>query len=99
MIQPSVPNISIAQVAAPPAQPLPQGDSVNFKQLFAGQKGKITSLTGNPQDIATLAELGLCRGTEINVIRQGLTAIVRFNSQQLCLRLGHDVHLLVHPIQ
>lgn len=71
--------------------------SVNFKQLTAGQKGTIVSLSGNAQDVATLAELGMCRGTEINVIRQGKTAIVRFNSQELCLRLGPDVRLMIQP--
>lgn len=70
---------------------------VNVADLQRGQSGIVASLQGNPQDVASLAELGLRRGTVVHVIRRGSTSIIKFNSQRLCLRLGSDVSLLVFP--
>ncbi len=68
---------------------------VPLRDLKAGQLATITSLHGSAQDVARLAEMGLRSGTDVVVIRNGITCIVQLEGCRLCIRLSADLQILV----
>jgi Fe2+ transport system protein FeoA len=68
---------------------------VPLRSLPAGQLATITSLHGSAHDVARLAEMGLRPGTDVVVIRNGITCIVQLDGSRLCIRLSSDLQILV----
>jgi len=68
---------------------------VPLRDLPAGQLATITSLHGNAHEVARLAEMGLRTGTDVVVIRNGITCIVQLDGCRLCIRLSADLQILV----
>lgn len=71
--------------------------SVSLASLPAGQLATIVSLQGSPHEIARVAEMGLHRGVEVVVIRNGITAILQLNHSRICVRLSKDLTVLATP--
>lgn len=71
--------------------------AVPLKELLAGQAARIRHVTGNPDHVHRLEELGLRGGTRIEMVRQGNPCILRVACGKLCLRTDERLHVLVEP--
>lgn len=70
---------------------------IPLSKLKTGQKAVVAGLDGNVNEIARLSEMGFRRGVEFEALRSGTTAIVKINSQTLCLRVSKDMVIRVLP--
>jgi ferrous iron transport protein A len=80
-----------------PVKPKSPVVSVPLKHLPAGQSACIRSVTGHPDHVHRLEELGLRSGTKIEMFRQGNPCIVRLACSKVCLRTDDLLHVLVEP--
>jgi Fe2+ transport system protein FeoA len=80
-----------------PVKPKSPIVSVPLKHLSAGQSGCIYSVTGHPDHVHRLEELGLRCGTKIEMFRPGNPCILRLACGKVCLRTDDRLHVLVKP--
>ena len=59
--------------------------------LRSGRRAAIDTIDGLPDDVQRMEELGLRKGSEIEVLQQGCPCIVRCHGARYCLR-GNDCH-------
>lgn len=72
---------------------------VRLQDMRSGQIAKVVSISGNPQEIARVAAMGLCTDAVISMTRGGITCIVQFeNGSRLCLRTSAQLEIYVLPI-
>lgn len=68
-------------------------------QTPPGQSATIVRLSGCPTHVRRLEEIGLRRGTTVQVVRNGRPCIVRVNGNRLCIRCSELMHVWVQPQQ
>ncbi len=66
---------------------MPQLIPLNLVQ--PGSKAAIDQISGQPAEVQRLEELGLRRGSKIEILKQGCPCIVRCRGAKYCLR-GND---------
>jgi ferrous iron transport protein A len=71
---------------------------IPLSQLLAGETAQIESIAGNADLVCRLAELGLCNGTPLEMIRPGATCILRVNGTKLCVRGDELLRVMVTPL-
>lgn len=62
---------------------------IPLKFLQPGSKAAIDLISGQPNEVQRMEELGLRAGSEIEVLQQGCPCIVRCRGAKYCLR-GND---------
>lgn len=70
---------------------------IPIRKLAPGQTARIAHIVGPPEDVHRLEELGLRRGTSIQMFRQGNPCILRLEGAKVCLRAGKNIEVLVMP--
>lgn len=65
--------------------------------LPPGQHGQVDQVTGRPEDVHRLEELGLRGGAAIEMVQCGSPCIIRLAGQKLCLRADELLSVLVRP--
>jgi len=70
---------------------------VPLSQLATGQKAEVGQLTGKPDNVRRLAEMGLACGTALEMIRSGSPCIIGLGRQRICIRANEVMSVLVHP--
>ena len=73
-------------------------DLIELGKLQPGVRGTVAEMTGNPNDIARLSEMGLRKGASIELVRGGRTLMVKVCCQTMCLRLTEETRILVNPL-
>ncbi|MEL7496160.1 MAG: FeoA family protein [Planctomycetota bacterium] len=72
--------------------------TIRLQDMHSGQVAKVVSISGNPQEIARVAAMGLRTGAVISMTRGGITCIVQFvNGSRLCIRMSAELEIYVQP--
>jgi ferrous iron transport protein A len=66
--------------------------------LKAGESGDIHSIFGPPTLVRHLAELGLHAGAPVEMIRPGVTCILRVSGTKLCIRGDELLRVMIVPL-
>ena len=88
-------NVLVSESSS--SEALTRASAIPLQRLRVGQRGCITALTGRVHDVARLAEMGLRRGAEVTVLRNGITCILQLDGNRLCIRLSKDLMIFVAP--
>lgn len=70
---------------------------IPLAQLPTGSKGSVGAVLGLPDAVHRLEELGLRRGTVVEMIQTGSPCIVRLSGNKLCFRSDELLSVLVAP--
>lgn len=70
---------------------------VSLRSLSIGQMAEVGQITGDPQHVHRLLELGFRRGSTIEMIQPGSPCVIRLSGQKLCFRHNGAVNVLVRP--
>jgi Fe2+ transport system protein FeoA len=70
-------------------------DLIPLNLLRPGQPAHVGHVTGRPDEIHRLHELGLRDGTPIEVVQSGSPCIIRLAGQKLCFRADELLRVLV----
>ncbi len=62
---------------------------IPLRMLRPGDRASIDLISGQPDEVQRMEELGLSAGNEIEVLQQGCPCIVRCRGAKYCLR-GND---------
>jgi Fe2+ transport system protein FeoA len=63
--------------------------------LSPGQAGQVDRVTGQPDEVHRLEELGLRGGASIEMVQTGSPCIIRLSGQKLCFRADELLRVLV----
>jgi Fe2+ transport system protein FeoA len=63
--------------------------------LAPGQSANVDRITGLPEQVHRLEELGLRGGATIQMVQSGRSCIIRLAGQKLCLRADELLRVLV----
>jgi Fe2+ transport system protein FeoA len=74
------------------------GPLVPLGRLCPGQSAVVRRIVGRAEDVHRLEEFGLCRGTPIEMFRQGNPCILRLAGGKVCLRADRSLEILVAPV-
>ena len=74
-------------------------DHLPLHLLNAGQQAEVSDLMGCPEQVRRLEEIGLRRGTVIEMVQAGTPCIVRVNGHKLCFRQSDALAILVRVSQ
>ncbi|HIN94364.1 MAG TPA: hypothetical protein EYN03_01865, partial [Planctomycetes bacterium] len=69
--------------------------SIPLHLLQPGQSGHVEQLTGAPDVVKRLEEMGLREGMEVEMIQPGSPCIVRLGDTRLCFRETEVIHVMV----
>lgn len=64
----------------------------------AGEWAEVEEVTGRPEWVGRLADLGIRRGCRLQVVRAGTTCLLSVSGCKLCLRGGECSQILVRPV-
>jgi Fe2+ transport system protein FeoA len=67
-----------------------------MRYLAVGQVAQIGQLVGQAEQVHRLEELGLRRGTTIEMVQSGSPCIIRVAGSKICFRDCDLVNVLVH---
>ncbi len=70
-------------------------DLIPLHLLPAGQFARIDQLVGQSDEVHRLEELGLRRGTEVEMVQPGSPCIVNLAGSKLCIRDANLFQVLV----
>lgn len=70
-------------------------DLMPLDQMPPGRCATIVRLSGCPDHVRRLEEIGLRRGTTVQIVRSGRPCIVRVNGNRLCIRCCELMHVWV----
>ncbi|HEV3136337.1 MAG TPA: FeoA family protein [Pirellulales bacterium] len=70
-------------------------DLVPLHFLAPGQSANISQVTGRPDQVHRLEELGLRDGAAIEMVQSGSPCIIRLAGQKLCFRADELLRVLV----
>ena len=79
----------------PVPDPPPFAPPIPLGLLARGQWAEVTDLVGAPDFIHRLEELGLRRGTCVEMVQSGSPYIIRLAGNKLCIRDGDVFGVLV----
>lgn len=71
-------------------------DLIPMRYLAVGQVAQIGQLVGQAEQVHRLEELGLRRGTTIEMVQSGSPCIIRVAGSKICFRDCDLVNVLVH---
>ena len=63
--------------------------------LAPGQRAEVDQITGRPDEVHRLEELGLRGGAAIEMLQSGSPCIIRLAGQKLCFRTDELLSVLV----
>ena len=63
--------------------------------LAAGQSADVAAITGRPEQVHRLEELGLRGGVRIEMVQNGSPCIIRLSGHKLCFRADELMRVLV----
>jgi Fe2+ transport system protein FeoA len=70
-------------------------DLIPLSLLAPGQVAHVSQVSGCPEEVHRLEELGLRGGAAIEMVQRGSPCIVRLAGQKLCFRADELLHVLV----
>ena len=70
-------------------------DLIPLNLLATGQTANIDRVTGQPEHVHRLEELGLRGGATVEMLQSGSPCIVRLAGQKLCFRADELLSILV----
>ena len=70
-------------------------DPIPLSSLTAGEYAHIDQITGRPDEVHRLEELGLRGGAMIEMVQSGSPCIIRLADQKLCFRADELLSVLV----
>lgn len=70
-------------------------DLIPLHLLSPGQSAHVGHISGRPDEIHRLHELGLCGGAAVEMVQSGSPCIIRLAGQKLCFRADELLHVLV----
>lgn len=68
---------------------------IPLKMMMQGQTGKVGELMGRVDDVHRLEELGLRRGSQVEMVQSGTPCIIRLSGHKLCFRETDLFNVLV----
>ena len=71
--------------------------SIPIQNLQKGSRGRVAELTGDSDEVARLAALGIRQGVELCSLRNGCPCIVQFGCSRMCIRTSGQLKLMVTP--
>ncbi|MFO0955867.1 MAG: FeoA family protein [Isosphaeraceae bacterium] len=77
---------------------VPPADVMSLKSLRAGQSGQIIELTGDPDLIHRLREIGLQEGLVVRMLQPGNPCMIRLAGRKLGFRADGAAHVMVRPV-
>jgi Fe2+ transport system protein FeoA len=66
--------------------------------LQPGEWAEVADVSGEPTWIGRLAELGVCVGCRLRLLRGGCTCLLQVGECRLSLRGAESLHILVRPL-
>ncbi len=66
-----------------------------FDCLQAGECGRVCDISGQSECVQRLQEMGICYGSELQMLYPGSPCLVCVNGQRFSLRLETEVDILV----
>lgn len=69
---------------------------IPLSMVQSGTKVRISQIIGGCDDVKRMAELGLCDGTEIELLQSGSPCILRVGQSKLCFRPSDILNILVN---
>ncbi len=72
-------------------------DLIPLHDLAPGEKAQVGKLTGHPEHVQRLEELGLRQGSTVEMVRSGSPCIIRLSGCKLCFRQCDKFRVLVRP--
>jgi ferrous iron transport protein A len=73
-------------------------DLIPLDLIGSGEWAEVAEITGEPAWVGRLAELGLRRGSRLQVLQPGRPCILRIGGSRLSVRHNHDTQILVRPL-
>ncbi|MCL4206991.1 MAG: ferrous iron transport protein A [Pirellulaceae bacterium] len=73
-------------------------DLIPLRCLAAGQTAEIGQISGDPSQVHRLHELGMCRGTKVQMVRSGSPCVLRLAGHKLCFRQNAGLDIWVRPV-
>jgi ferrous iron transport protein A len=73
--------------------------TIPIDMLRSGQWACVADVSGDPQWVSRMAELGLRNGSQIQMIRKGSPCLLKVGTCQLCLRADDSSQILVCPLE
>ncbi len=70
-------------------------DLIPLNLLTPGQSAHVSQVTGRPEQVHRLEELGLRGGATIEMVQTGSPCIIRLAGQKLCFRADELLRVLV----
>lgn len=67
--------------------------------LRPGEWAEVCDVTGEPDWIHRLAELGVRIGSRVQMLRSGSPCLVQVGGSRFSLRSEHIAQVLVHPVE
>ena len=72
-------------------------DNIPLSLLSPGATGYVSDMSGCPETIHRLQELGLRGGTQIEMLQPGSPCIIRLAGHKLCFRSDDLMSVFVRP--
>ena len=91
-------GVSAACLPWPATREAIVSELIPLRLLPAGQAAEIGQITGDPQHVHRLLELGLRQGKVIEMVQPGSPCIIRLAGQKLCFRPNEALNVLVRPL-
>lgn len=66
--------------------------------VSAGEWADVEEVTGQPEWVGRLAELGIRQGCRLQVLQPGATCLLNVSGCKLCLRGADSAQILVRPV-
>lgn len=66
--------------------------------LRSGEHAEVVDISGEPQMVCRMAELGLRTGTRIQMVQEGPTCLLQVGGCRLCIRGDESMQILVQPL-
>ncbi|MFK7735287.1 MAG: ferrous iron transport protein A [Pirellulaceae bacterium] len=75
------------------------GNVLPLDQLRTNEFGSIADLSGEGAEIQRLAELGLCVGADVRMLRPGKPCLLALGGKRLSVRLSEGVDVFVSMME
>ncbi len=66
--------------------------------LGSGEWAEVAEVTGQPEWVGRLAELGIRQGCRLQMVQSGATCLLNVSGCKLCLRGADGAQILVRPV-
>lgn len=76
-----------------------EAQQIPIQSLNKGEKGRVTELIGEADEVARLSALGIRTGVEVCSLRKGGTCIFQFGCSRMCLRTAGQLKVMVSRVK